>query len=299
MPSIDSRAPLLAAAVALRRQDGKVLLLQHKNLIPFPKKWSFPVAVVSESETAEDAIERVLRDHVHIRSSDITFVDTIYVTGSDSTNFVLNIFFCENWEGEPQYDPQNYDDAIWYTPGNFDDRYQIVSEINTWMSSSLLSEEYSKVESHTKESLKKLLIDSRNQLLKTFQSFSAESKYKKLSSGLSPIDILIHISDLEAYYISEIDRIITIPGHSWQPFNTDQWIITYRTGESFDSTMTHDRLRGTREKTMEWLDSLVQSQLDQYGNHTERGIVVVGEQIASIAQHDLFHTSQLEIKSNH
>ena len=51
MPSIDSRAPLLAAAVALRRQDGKVLLLQHKNLIPFPKKWSFPVAVVSESET--------------------------------------------------------------------------------------------------------------------------------------------------------------------------------------------------------------------------------------------------------
>ena len=61
MTSIDSRAPLLAAAVALRRQDGKVLLLQHKNLNPFPKKWSFPVTVVSESETAEDAIERVLR----------------------------------------------------------------------------------------------------------------------------------------------------------------------------------------------------------------------------------------------
>ena len=92
MTPLDSKTPLLAAAVALRRQDGKVLLLKHKNLFPFPKKWSFPVTIVSESETAEDAIERVLRDHVHIRAPDITFVDTIYVTGFDDTNFVLNIF---------------------------------------------------------------------------------------------------------------------------------------------------------------------------------------------------------------
>ncbi|MCH2657626.1 MAG: NUDIX domain-containing protein [Dehalococcoidia bacterium] len=297
MTSIDSRSPLLAAAVALRRQDGKVLLLQHKNLIPFPKKWSFPVTVVSESETAEDAIERVLRDHVHIRSSGITFVDTVYVTGSDGANFVMNIFYCDNWEGEPQYDPQNYDDAIWYTPGNFDDRYQVVSEINTWMASSLLSEEYSKVDPYTKESLKKLLIDSRNQLLKRFQSFSDESKYEQLSSGLSPIDIVMHVADLETYYVSEIDRIITIPGHSWQHFNTDQWLSIYRIGTSSDATMAHNRLRFAREKTMEWLDSLSQSQLDQYGNHAERGIVVVGEQIAEISQHDLFHANQLEIKS--
>ena len=298
MTPLDSKTPLLAAAVALRRQDGKVLLLKHKNLFPFPKKWSFPVTIVSESETAEDAIERVLRDHVHIRAPDITFVDTIYVTGFDDTNFVLNIFFCEHWDGEPQYDPQNYDDAIWYTPGNSDDRYQVISEINTWMASSLPSEEYSKVDSHTLESLKKLLIDSRNQLLKNFQSFSDELKYVQLSNGLSPIDTFIHVSDLEIYYVSEIDRIITIPGHSWQNFNGDQWLITYRTGGSFNSTMAHNRLRIAREKTMKWLGNLSQSQLDQYGNHAERGIVVVGEQIAAISQHDLFHANQLEIKLN-
>ena len=295
MNQIDSSSPLLAAAVVLHRQDGKVLLLQHKNLIPFPKQWSFPITVVSTSETAEDAIDRVLINHVHIRSSKITFADTVYVTGSDGTNFVLNIFYCDSWEGEPQYDPQSYDDAIWYTPGKYDDRSEIVSEINTWMSSSSLFAEYSKFDPYTQESLKKILIDSRNQLLKSFQSFSAESKYKQLSNGLSPIDTIIHASDLETYYVSEIDRIITKPGHSWQHFNTDQWLSVYRAGSSFDSTMAYNRLRIVREKTMVWLDSLSQSQLDQYGNHAERGIVVVGEQIVAISQHDLFHANQLEI----
>ena len=55
----------LSSAAVLCRDDGRVLLLQYlDDGSPFAGRWSLPMMSVNGNETSEEALVRLLREHV-------------------------------------------------------------------------------------------------------------------------------------------------------------------------------------------------------------------------------------------
>ena len=64
--------PRLLSGAMMVRQDGLVLLVQHPVASPFAGKWSMPLTGVPDHETAEDALERMLREALHARDVNLS-----------------------------------------------------------------------------------------------------------------------------------------------------------------------------------------------------------------------------------
>ncbi len=289
MTNTPPQGPLLAAAAVMRRDDGKVLLFQHGATGPFAGHWSLPITVVADEETAEDAIERVLREHAHVEPGPVEFEDTLYINGDDGTRFIVNAFLCRGWRGEPQYSPQHYADAAWSQPASPAVSGELLPEIRAWLQQTMGEP----VHPRTPDGITELLDETRGALLAAFQSIPAPARADALQNGWSPIDVLVHAVEVEAYYLAECDRLMRIPGHTWSSFNDAQWYDLHRLREPSDAASAQLRLDEVRERTRFWLASVSEDQLAQYGNHHERGAVLIGERIERIAHHEHEHAEQL------
>jgi ADP-ribose pyrophosphatase YjhB (NUDIX family) len=281
--------PHLAAAAVMRRDDGKVLLFQHGDTGPFAGRWSLPITVVADEETAEDAIERVLREHTHVEPGPVEFEDTLYINGDGGTRFIVNAFLCRGWHGEPQYSRQHYADAAWSLPASPAVSGELLPEIRIW----LLETMGEPAHPRTPDTIAEQLDETRGTLLAAFQAIPARAREEALQDGWSPLDVLVHAAEVEAYYLAETDRLMRTPGHIWRGFNDAQWYDLHRLREPSDAASAQLRLYEVRERTRFWLASVSEDQLAQYGNHHERGAVLIGERVERIAHHEHEHAEQI------
>ncbi|PKB56487.1 MAG: hypothetical protein BZY69_01510 [SAR202 cluster bacterium Casp-Chloro-G1] len=273
----------------MRRDDGRVLLLRHLDAGPFAGRWSLPITGVADDETAEEALGRVLREHVHVEPGPFDFEDTLYVSGEGGSRFIVNAFLCRAWRGEPRFNAKHYADAVWAHPATPSVGSELLPEVAAWLARTLGAAEHPQ----TANAIGTLLNETRGALLAAFESVPEAAREEQLTDGWSPLDILAHIADVETYYLAETDRLLRIAGHTWRGFNDAQWHDLYRARPVDDLETVRQRLDAARERTRFWLASLEDDQLTQYGNHHERGAVRIGDRIAKISRHEHEHTEQL------
>ncbi|MFN8638628.1 MAG: hypothetical protein U0360_04035 [Dehalococcoidia bacterium] len=65
---------------------------------------------------AEEALERLLREVLHVQPGPYEFAETVYVSGNGA-NYIVNVFTCVEWAGDPRYAERLYSDAAWAQPG--------------------------------------------------------------------------------------------------------------------------------------------------------------------------------------
>ena len=285
------KEPTLSSAAVMCRDDGRVLLLQHlDDGSPFAGRWSLPMMSVDGNETSEDALVRVLREHVHVEPGSFDFEDTLYVVSDSGTRFVVNAFICSSWRGKPRFSSKYYADAVWADPAHPSIATGLLPEFRDWLSRTLGDSLYR----YTVDELCEHLDETRGALLAAFESIPDEARAENRGDELSAVDVLAHVVDVEAYCLAETDRLLRIPGHTWRDFNNAQWFDLYRLQKhSEDFPALRKRLDACRDRTRSWLTSLEDAQLVLYGNHAERGVVRIGDRIESIAQHERGHTGYL------
>src|SRR5262245_18643023 len=85
--------PTIVSAALIER-DGRVLAVDRKPARkPLANQWLLPLAIVSSSEKAEDAVKRHARDQFGVGIEGEAFADTVYMEDpEDSQQYVANIF---------------------------------------------------------------------------------------------------------------------------------------------------------------------------------------------------------------
>jgi ubiquinone/menaquinone biosynthesis C-methylase UbiE/ADP-ribose pyrophosphatase YjhB (NUDIX family) len=108
--------PEVIVSAVLLQKDNRVLAAKRRpDRPPFGGHWLPPLTLVSERETAEEAVERHARVEFGVHVSDETFLDTVYVEDhATSTRYVTNIFRAQFSGGPPRLrQGGEYDDARW------------------------------------------------------------------------------------------------------------------------------------------------------------------------------------------
>ena len=284
--------PILASAGLLVRDDDRILLVRHRaGRDPFAGRWSLPLAPVAGHEAAEDALQRVLRDQLGVKPGPYEFQDTLYLEGIEGSRFIVNAFTCVGWGGEPRFSAKHYDDAAWVNaaaPGNV----ELAGGLADWLARSFGTEA---LDGYSAASLQHLLAESRGGLVAAFEAVPLPQRGEPLLEGWSPIDVLAHVADVEAYYAAEAQVLLEEAGHTWRPFSEYQWKLAYRLREPEEEATLRARLERVRDETEVWLATLTPDELSRYGNHAERGAVMVGERIEKIARHYDEHADQLRV----
>lgn len=282
--------PQITAAALLVRDDGRVLLVQHPPAhAQFPGLWSLPMQAVPDGEVMEDAVERLLREVLHVAPGPFEFTETVYVAAAGGERYIVNVFTCSVWEGEPRYSDDRYADAAWANPaapGGLD----IVPDLRAWLTGAF-SAAGERGEADA-QSIAAGLAESRRELLAAYQSIAEPLREQPLDGSWSPLDLLVHVAAVEAYYGAETRRLLT-PGHTWRPFNDTQWEDDYRSRAPETEASALARLGAMRARTDAWLAGLTPDELGTYGNHAERGVVTIAERLDKIAGHERAHAGQL------
>lgn len=285
--------PTLLSLAVMVREDRKALFVRHASG-PFAGRWSLPLIGVAGDETAEDAIERLMRSLLHVEPGPYEFVDTVYLAGAGDERFIANGFTCIDWAGEPRFPAALFDDALWALPSEAGG-LELLPEMREWIDG-LFGGDTAKPEAATydAETLVGMLVDARGDLLAAFDSIPQALRGTTLDEGgWTAIDVLAHAIDVEAYYRSELVRCLDEPGRVWRLFNERQWNDTYRLRPAEDETVLRGRMDAVRSDTRAWLTYQPPESLGVYVNHPERGVVQTGDRVAKIALHDREHAEQL------
>ncbi len=281
--------PLVASA-ALRRSDGRVLLVRHarEERSGAGSRWTLPSEPVAEDETAEQALARLLGDRLRLSPARREFSDSIALPMA-----IANVFLCSSWSGEPQYAPADFLDAAWAPPGGAAG-IDLAEGVREWLSG-LPADASALPKSAGTEDLTAELITARDALRAAYLALDEPWRDVSLDGDWAPVDLLTHCATVEAYYASEARELLETPGHTWRPFNPAQGAAE-RAGRARPASdrAELERLDALRAETLAWLEGLDQDALDAYGDHADRGAVRVGDRIARIAAHDRAHTQQLE-----
>jgi ADP-ribose pyrophosphatase YjhB (NUDIX family) len=306
----------LVAAVALRRGDGRVLLVRHAEAARTGAaggRWTLPAEPVADDEVVEQALARLLRERLHLASKSTEFSESIGLPGA-----IANVFTCTEWAGEPQYAAADYADAAWaapHAPGGVD----LAEGVRDWLAGAFPAPEPPPRQAATLQRSKTAaaptarptpakpvskgattaeevvaeLEGARAELLEAYAKLDEAWRDVSLDGGWAPVDLLAHCATLEAYYASEARRLIEEPGHTWREFNADQGAAE-RAGRARPADRAERaRLEAVRAETLAWVEGLAPDDLAAYGNHAERGAVRVGERLEGIARHDRAHAEQL------
>ncbi|MCY4614971.1 MAG: NUDIX domain-containing protein, partial [Chloroflexi bacterium] len=104
----------IVAAVALRRADGRVLLVRHtdsEHTGAAEGRWTLPAEPVADDEVVETALARLLAQRLHLSSENVEFSESVGLPGA-----IANVFTCTDWSGDPAYSADDYADAAWAAP---------------------------------------------------------------------------------------------------------------------------------------------------------------------------------------
>jgi len=286
--------PRLLSASIMVREDGLVLLVQHPPGSPFAGKWSMPLTGVPDHETAEDALERMLREALHVEPGAYDFLDTIYVNAlNGGERFLVNAFTCIEWGGEPRFGTEAYADAVWLSPGA-PGSLDLLPEVREWLRTAFEEETGSLVpREYDREILLADLASARGDLVAAFDAAPMALRPRADGSGWSPLDVLAHVSDVEAYYRNEIRRCMAGTGQKWRPFNEAQWEDAHRLRPAEDERTLRERLSQVSGETRAFIAAASPELLAMYIDHPERGVVQVGDRIEKIAGHHRNHANQI------
>lgn len=283
-------SPQIVSAALVLREDGQLLLVQHPRADPdFGGLWSLPMRPVDDDEVAEGAIELLLRERLHLQPGSVEFNDTIYFASAGGGRFIVNVFSCDGWSGEPRFADEHYQDAAWLPPGG-QDSLPLIPELARWLTEAL-GGGGAPVDPAT---LVASLAMARRELFAAFDATAEATRdHPSSEGGWSPVDVIAHVASMEAYYAAESRRLLELPGHTWRRFNEGQWEDDHRARPPESEGAALLRLNEVRARTSAWVATLDADQLAAFGNHPERGVVTVGERIDKIARHDREHADQL------
>ena len=110
----DEQGLPIVAAVALRRADGRVLLVRHTDAThpgAAEGRWTLPAEPVADDEVVETALARLLTQRLHLASDATEFSESVGLPGA-----IANVFTCAEWSGDPAYSADDYADAAWAAP---------------------------------------------------------------------------------------------------------------------------------------------------------------------------------------
>ena len=134
------------AAVALRRDDGRVLLVRHaaaERAGAAGGRWTLPAEPVADDEVVEQALARLLRERLHVAADAADASDAAKAAEfSESVGLpgaIANVFTCTEWAGEPQYAAADFADAAWavpHSPGGVD----LAEGVRDWLASAFPAE---------------------------------------------------------------------------------------------------------------------------------------------------------------
>lgn len=296
-----SATPDVAAAALLVRGDGRVLLVRHRDDDgAFAGRWSLPMEPVAAHETVEEALERAVRDRVHIEPGPCEFSETLYLVGAEGTRVVANAFVCRDWTGEPRFDRRRYQDAAWIgasalsgdAGGGRGELGALPEELRAWLAGELGGPRSAGAGGdgpagpHSGEELLGELAAAREELLAAFDALPASARERSAGGSWTPVDLLVLAGSAEAYLAAEARRLLEVPGHAWRPFNAGQWEAEQRSRGRSGAAAARARLLRVRAETEAWLSGLDETELSAYGLHPERGAVTISSRLAKIAAHD-------------
>ena len=299
---VTTAAPSVAAAALLVRGDGRVLLVRHRDDDgAFAGRWSLPMEPVAPQETVEEALERVLRDRVHVEPGPCEFAETLYLAGEDGARVVVNAFACRSWAGEPRFGIRHYQDAAWIGasalsrepgggPAGLGDA--LPPELRAWLSRELgapregLAGGVPPAAPRSRAELLEELAAARAELLAAYQALAGGGREPGGGGSWTAVDVLVRAGSAEAYLAAEARRLLEVPGHAWRPFNAGQWESEQRSRERPQAGAARDRLLRVRAETEAWLGGLEAEELAAYGLHPERGAVTIASRVVKIAVHD-------------
>lgn len=318
----------IVAAVALRRADGRVLLVRHADAShpgAAEGRWTLPAEPVADDEVVETALARLLEERLHLASDHVEFSESVGLPGA-----IANVFACAEWSGDPAYSADDYADAAWAAP-HAPGRVDLTESVRTYLASAfpapaprapariqarastpavpavamphsaepknLIRSEGAAappaVWSMTTGDLLGELEKARGALTAAYERFDEAWLDVTLDGEWAPVDLLAHCATVEAYYAAESRRLAEQPGYTWQGFNPDQSEAERAGLPRPEDHAVRARLQAIRADTLAWIETLDDQALAAYGNHAERGAVRIGERIEQIARHDREHTDQL------
>ncbi len=112
---------LMSAALFSR---GELALVAHRRAgrPPFAAQWLLPMSVVSDDESAEDALRRHAREQFAVTLGVEQFVDTVYMEDPDDRRqYVTNIFRAPIEVGPMRFNAEgDYDDCRWVAAADLD-----------------------------------------------------------------------------------------------------------------------------------------------------------------------------------
>ena len=238
----------IASLALIVRSDGKILLVEHKAG-PFYGEWTLPVLQVPEHLTAEQTLEAIFSETLLVDVGEYEFFDTLYLNDKSGDRFVGNIFTCNDWSGEIQFDKARYSDAGWVTPGNEPREIQLNESIRAWINGAVMDScEDMGTRAHSVDSMIREMATSRRALLDAFNDLPVHVRYDSGSAeNLSPVQKLICLADQEYYLLSQFTKLLSGSETIWRPFNENQW----RDIRDFSEVV------GTRENDLSVLNTLV------------------------------------------
>ena len=225
--------PRLLSGALMVRDDGLVLFVRHPAASPFAGKWSMPLTGVPDHETAEDALERMLRTALHVEPGQYEFLDTVYASAvTDGERFIVNAFTCVDWAGEPRFAADAFADAVWASPGAPGD-LDLLPEVRTWLMTAFEEETGALApREYDRDVLLAGLSAARGGLIAALDAVPAPVRAQADGSGWSTLDVLAHVADVEAYYRNEVGRCLAGAGQRWRLFNEAQWEDAFRDRKS-------------------------------------------------------------------
>jgi len=105
-------------SMALIERRGRVLVVQRKvEATPFPNAWLLPTTIVSEGDSAEEALEAHGQRDLNVQFAPPQFAETLSIVDeADGGRYVANVFRVSVFEGELRFRAaSDYQDARWLT----------------------------------------------------------------------------------------------------------------------------------------------------------------------------------------
>ncbi len=237
----------IASIALIVRSDGKILLVEHK-MGPFDGEWTLPVLQVPAHLTAEETLEAIFSETLSVDVTQYEFFDTLYLNDKTGDRLVGNIFTCNDWSGEIQFDKARYSDAGWVTPGDEPREIQLNESIRAWINGAIMDScEDMGTRAHSVDSMIREMAASRSALLDAFNDLPVHVRYDSESAeNLSPVQKLICLADQEYYLLSQFTKLLSGSEAIWRPFNENQW----RDMRDFSE------VAGTRENDLSVLNTL-------------------------------------------
>ncbi len=91
---------IVRVAVALLVRDGLVLMGERRTDKVYPLHWEFPGGKIEAGETAQDALQRELREELGIEMSDAELWDSEIATYSNGMTYGISYFLVRQWNRE-------------------------------------------------------------------------------------------------------------------------------------------------------------------------------------------------------